>query len=44
MGGVPRPGQTWDEFGYEKTPEMNELKADKYDIKIWTHNIEKQKS
>ena len=31
---VPPPGHSWDEFGHEKTPEMNELEVDKYYIKI----------
>ena len=42
-GCVPPPGQSWDEFGHEKTLEMNEFEADKYDIKIWAYKIEKQK-
>ena len=28
----------------QKTPEMSELEADKYAVKIWAHNFEKQKS
>ena len=44
MGVCTAPGQSWDELGHEKIPEMNELAADKYHVKIWAHNIEKQKS
>ena len=28
----------------QKTPEMNELETDKFSLKIWAHNFEKQKS
>ena len=35
---------SWDELGHQKTPEMSELEADKYSVKIWAHNFEKQKS
>ena len=35
---------SWDELGYQKTPEMSELEANKYAVKIWAHNFEKQKS
>ena len=27
-----------------RTPEMNELETDKFPLKIWAHNFEKQKS
>ena len=37
---VPPPGMT----GHQKTPEMSELEADKYAVKIWAHNSKKQKS
>ena len=35
---------SWDELGHKKTPEMSELEADKYVVKILAHNFEKQKS
>ena len=35
---------TWDELGHQKTPEMSELEADKYAVKIWAHNSKNQKS
>ena len=31
-------------FKSKKTPEMNELEADKYATQIWAHNFKKQKS
>ena len=35
---------SWDELGHQKNPEMSELEADKYAVKIWARNFEKQKS
>ena len=35
---------SWDELGHQKTPEMSELEADKYAVKIWAHNFAKQKN
>ena len=29
---------SWDEPGHQKTPEMSELEADKYALKIWAPN------